>query len=136
MEKLENCVGLRSQRLFGRIIVRPINVFPFRNRYNKGCSAKKLNAKKKFRRPDFFIFYFLRYLYIRINKTKETHYFRTFSFRISKNIFEGVFRGDFFFQRSFFTRYFSSYLFPRGAFKEFFPRHFCQRFCVLKYFCK
>ena len=64
---------------------------------------------------------------------KEPHYFLTSSFRISKSIFEGVFRGDFFCQRVF-RSYFSSYLFPRGTFKEFFPNALLPKILCSKVF--
>ena len=47
--------------------------------------GRKTKRKKNFfgRKKENYV------IYIRISKTKETHYFRTFSFRISENILEG-----------------------------------------------
>ena len=84
----------------------------------------------KMKEPHYFCTYSFR-----ISKTKEPNYFLTFSFRISKSIFEGVFREDFFCQRVF-GRYFSSYLFSRGTFKEFFPEAFLPKILCSKVFLK
>ena len=93
MEKPENCAGYRFQRLFGQtMFFRNDNVTNKVVRPKTKCKKNLLVGKNN-----------------RINKTKELHYFLTSSFHISKSIFEGVFRGDFFFQRVF-RRYFSSYL--------------------------